>query len=301
MVSVGKKWRGGGRSGCLRLDDLPPCENRSAPWVRRAMPPRMLWSEMASDSSDEAGLALWTMPRATRSTSEEEPPARAGAPADAAEPPARAGAAADQGDPPARAGAAAEASSSEDRPARRRTKPVLTPARDVARREDRSPAPSKSPTPPARAGAKGNPSARRGVRFREEAEVREYVPESADSSEYVDASEDESGDDWPAPWSYDAGEPEGWWDASRWRRVRGRWFFRYRGEGPEAGGSDVPRSSNPARTARNARRKAKKLQKKRQREQEERAVPPWRRPKHEEGDTRPRKKRRPRTVDNDDI
>ena len=271
----------------MRLDDLPPCANRAAPWVRLAMPPRCRLSDMASDSSDEGGLALWTMPRATRSTSEEEPPARAGA-------------AADQGDAPARAGAAAEASSSEDRPARRRTKPVLTPARDAARREDRSPAPSNSPTPPARAGAKGDPSARRGVRFREEAEVREYVPESADSSDYVDASEGESGDDWPAPWSYDAGEPEGWWDASRWRRVRGRWFFRYRGEGPEAGGSDVPRSSNPARAARNARRKAKKFRK-RQREQEERAVPPWRRPKHEEGDTRPRKKRRPRIVDNDDI
>lgn len=236
------------------------------------MPRRTRWADAASDSSDESGLALWTRPRATRRTSEEEPPARAGVSPDADE-------------PLARAGAVAEASDSEDPPPRRRTKPVLTPAANVARRRSPSPAHSRSPSPPARAGAKGSSSARRGgVRFREEAEVREYVPESEDSWDPAHESADDWRDEWPSSQPIDA---EGWWDASRWRHAHGRWWFRSRGTGPQAGGRDCPRSANPSRTARNARRKAKKLI----REEGARA----------EGETRPRKMSRTRSVDSVDI
>lgn len=216
--------------------------------------PRRWADDWSSD--DEYGLGLWTQSR---------PLARAG------------------GSPLARAGEetemSSEASSSEEPPSRaravarrrRRRKPLLTAGPDCAPEAGRDGGPSGSRGPLARAG--GKPSLvssrevrRREVRFREEPEVREYIPESdSDSDSWTsgDHGHAREADLRRRGWEESDDVPRGYYDRTRWRYWWGRWWFKRYGRGPEEGGKDVPRSDDPARTLRNRRRKERKLLKRR--------------------------------------
>ena len=59
-----------------------------------------------------------------------------------------------------------------------------------------------------------------------------------------------------------------WHQEHRWRFVNGQWFWRPVGQGPD-GGSDCPRSADPARSARNKARKEQKERKRAERRERE--------------------------------
>ena len=71
-----------------------------------------------------------------------------------------------------------------------------------------------------------------------------------------------------APPNWEEAAWAAWHQENRWRYVDGRWYWRQPGWGPD-GGSDCPRSADPARSARNQARKEQKERKRAERRERE--------------------------------